>query len=49
MPEKTHIEHETEREKASRTVKPHENPGPRGNPEIEHAALEAGIQKLERI
>jgi hypothetical protein len=31
------------------TVKPHENPGPRGNPEIERDSLEKGLEKLERV
>jgi hypothetical protein len=33
----------------AQTVKPHENPGPRGNPEIEHDSLEKGLEKLERV
>jgi len=30
-------------------VRPHENPGPRGNREIEQDSLKRDIEKLERI
>ena len=38
-----------ERAKAAQTVKPHENPGPRGNGDLERDSLERGIEKLERV
>lgn len=49
MTDKRQSKQPDEHAKASETVRPHENPGPRGNPEIEQDSLERGIEKLERV
>ena len=42
-------QHEAARERPAEQKRPHESPGPRGNPEIEYASLAKGLELLERV